>query len=144
MSNDLERRTTINESTANHSADEAAIHDLYRELMDGWSRGRGDAFAAAIAEDGDLIAFDGPHIEGREEIAPFHQQLFDKWLKGSRLVVKVENVRFLRPDVALMHAVGGTVMRGKNEPSPERDSIQTLVVTVPDETSTDLHLVLNP
>jgi hypothetical protein len=26
-----------------------------------------------------------------------------------------------------MHAVGGTLMRGKTEPSPERDSIQTLV-----------------
>jgi hypothetical protein len=36
-------------------------------------------------------------------------------------------VRFLSPDVALLHAVGGTVMRGKTEPSPERDSIQTLV-----------------
>jgi hypothetical protein len=29
----------------------------------------------------------------------------------------------------LLHAVGGTVMRGKTEPSPERDSIQTLVAT---------------
>jgi hypothetical protein len=28
-----------------------------------------------------------------------------------------------------MHALGGTVMRGKSEPSPERDSIQTLVTT---------------
>jgi hypothetical protein len=28
-----------------------------------------------------------------------------------------------------MHAVGGTVMRGKSEPVPERDSIQTLVAT---------------
>ena len=28
-----------------------------------------------------------------------------------------------------MHAVGGTVMRGRTEPSPERDSIQTLVAT---------------
>ena len=36
MSNDLERRTTINESSANYSADEAAIRDLYRELMDAW------------------------------------------------------------------------------------------------------------
>jgi hypothetical protein len=38
-------------------------------------------------------------------------------------------VRFLSPDIALMHAVGGTVMRGKSEPSPERDSIQTLLAT---------------
>jgi hypothetical protein len=70
MSNDLERRTTINESTANHSADEAAIHDLYRELMDGWCRDTSDAFAAAFAEDGDLIGSDGTHFHGRKEIAP--------------------------------------------------------------------------
>ena len=42
---------------------------------------------------------------------------------------EVKDARFLNPDVALMHAVGGTVMRGKSEPSPERDSIQTLVAT---------------
>jgi uncharacterized protein (TIGR02246 family) len=115
------------QTTTNHSADEAAVRALYRELMDGWNRGSGEAFASVFTEDGDLVAFDGTHFEGREEIAPFHQQLFDKWLKGSRLVGQVKDVRFLRPDVALMHAVGSTVMRGKNEPSPERDSIQTLV-----------------
>ena len=108
-------------------ADEAAVRGLYRELMDGWNRGSGDAFAAAFTEDGDLVAFDGTHFEGREEIAPFHQELFDKWLKGTRLVGRVKSVRFLSPDLALMHAVGGTVMRGKSEPAPERDSIQTLV-----------------
>jgi hypothetical protein len=42
---------------------------------------------------------------------------------------RFSSVRFLGPDVALMHAVGGTVMRGKSVPSPERDSIQTLVAT---------------
>jgi uncharacterized protein (TIGR02246 family) len=113
--------------TAANTADEATVRDLYRRLMDGWNRGSGAAFAAAFMEDGDLVAFDGTHFEGREEIAPFHQELFDKWMKGTRLVGQVKDVRFLSPDIALMHAVGGTVMRGKSEPSPERDSIQTLV-----------------
>jgi uncharacterized protein (TIGR02246 family) len=116
-------------STANHSADEAALRALYQQVMDGWNQGSGDAFAAVFTEDGDLVGFDGTHFKGREEIAPFHQQLFDKWLKGSRLVGQVKDVRFLSPDVALMHAVGGTVMRGKTDPVPERDSIQTLVAT---------------
>ena len=116
-------------STVNHAADEVAVRDLYRELMDGWNRGSGEAFAAVFAEDGDLVAFDGTHFEGREEIAPFHQELFDKWMKGTRLVGRVKDVRFLSPDVALMHAVGSTIMRGKTSPSPERDSIQTLVAT---------------
>jgi hypothetical protein len=42
-------------------------------------------------------------------------------------------VRFLAVDVALMHAVGGTVLRSKRAPAPERDSIQTLVATRDDE-----------
>jgi uncharacterized protein (TIGR02246 family) len=115
--------------TTTNPADEAAVCELYQQLMDGWNRGSGDAFAAVFTEDGDLVAFDGTHFKGRKEIAPFHQQLFDKWMKGSRLVGQVEHVRFLSPDVALLHAVGGTVMRDKTGPSPERDSIQTLVTT---------------
>jgi uncharacterized protein (TIGR02246 family) len=113
--------------TATNPTDETAVRDLYQELMDAWNKGSGDAFAAVFTQDGDLVAFDGTHFKGREEIAPFHQELFDKWLKGTRLVGRVEDVRFLSPEVALMHAVGSTVMRGKSEPSPERDSIQTLV-----------------
>src|SRR3712207_3847368 len=124
-----ERSTTMHDekTTANRDADEESVRDLYRELMDGWNRGSGEDFAAVFTEDGDLVAFDGTHFEGREEIAPFHQELFDKWMKGTRLVGRVKDVRFLSPDVALMHAVGSTIMRGKSEPSPERDSIQTLV-----------------
>ena len=111
----------------NRVAKEEAVRDLYRELMDGWNRGDGEAFAAVFAEDGDLVAFDGTHFEGRAEIASFHQELLDRWMKGTRLIGRVKDVRFLSPDVALMHAVGSTIMRGKSESSPERDSIQTLV-----------------
>lgn len=107
--------------------DETAVRGLYGELMEGWNRGSGEAFAAVFTEDGDLVAFDGTHFKGRREIAAFHQELFDKWMKGTQLVGHVESVRFLSPEVALLHAVGGTIMRGKTEPSPERDSVQTLV-----------------
>lgn len=48
-------------------------------------------------------------------------------MKGTRLVGEVQRVRFLGPDAAVIHAAGSTVMRSKSEPSPERESIQTLV-----------------
>ena len=121
-------RPERSEETVN-LADEEAVRDLYRQLMDGWNRGSGATFAAAFTEDGDLVAFDGTHFKGRREIEPSHQELFDRWMKGTRLVGEVKDVRFLGSDVAVMHAVGGTVMRGKSRPSPERDSIQTLVAT---------------
>jgi uncharacterized protein (TIGR02246 family) len=98
-------------------------------MMAGWNQGSGAAFAAAFTEDGHLVGFDGTHFRGRAEVAPFHQELFDKWLKGTRLVGRVTDIRFLSPDIALLHAVGGTIARGKSTPAPDRDSIQTLVAT---------------
>ncbi|MGQ0695938.1 MAG: SgcJ/EcaC family oxidoreductase [Nitrospiraceae bacterium] len=109
--------------------DEAAVRDLYQQLMEGWNQGSGEAFAAPFAENGDLIAFDGTHFRGRQEIVPFHQRLFETHLKGTRLVGQVTSIRFLGPDVALIHARGGTIMRGKSAPAPERNSIQTLVAS---------------
>ena len=37
-------------------------------------------------------------------------------------------MRFLTPDVAIMHVVGGTIMAGQSDIDPERNSIHTLVV----------------
>src|SRR5262249_51647906 len=97
------------------------------QAMDAWNKGSVEAFAAVFTEDGDLVAFDGTHFKGRKEIAPFHQRLFDTYLKGTRLVGTVTDVQFVSSDVAVSHAVGGTIMRGKTAPAAERDSIQTLV-----------------
>jgi uncharacterized protein (TIGR02246 family) len=113
--------------SAQPATDEAAVGDLYRQLMEAWNRGSGAGFAAVFTPDGDLVGFDGTHLQGRQQIASFQQQLFDKWLKGSRLVGRVTDVRFLGPDVAVLHALGGTVLRGKQ--APERESIMTLVAT---------------
>lgn len=107
--------------------DEAAIRSLYQQLMDGWNAASGYAFAAPFEEDGDLVGFDGTHIKGRQEIASFHQHLFDMFLKGSRLIGKVRSMRFLTSNVAVMHAVGGTVMAEQSDLELERNSVQTLV-----------------
>jgi len=108
--------------------EEVVIRSLYSQMIDGWNKGNGEAFASPFAEDGDLVGFDGTHLKGRQEIVSFHQQLFDTFVKGSRLVGKIRNVRFLTPDVAIMHAVGGTIMAGQSDIEPERNSIHTLVV----------------
>ena len=111
------------------SRDERAIRSLYQQLMDGWNTGSGELFAAPFAEDSDLVGFDGTHLKGKQEIATFHQQLFESYVKGSRLVGKVKSIRFLTPEVAILHVVGGTIMAGQTDIEPERNSIQTLVAT---------------
>lgn len=55
------------------------------------------------------------HLKERQEIALFHQDLFDKYLKGSRLVWKLRSARLLTPDVAIINAISGTVMPGQKD-----------------------------
>lgn len=107
--------------------DDAAVRRLYDELTGAWNEASGARFAAAFTQDGDLVAFDGTHQRGRDVIEGVQQELFDTWVKGTRLTGSVRSVRFLGPDTALMHAVGGTIKRGKTKPARARDSIQTLV-----------------
>lgn len=123
----------ISQIQGSNADDEAAVRALYQQLMNAWNEGNGEAYAAPFAEDGDLVGFDGTHFKGRQEIVSFHQPLFDKWLKGTRLVGEVRHLRFLTSDVAVMHAIGGTIMRGELKPSPARDSIQTLVAVRKDD-----------
>jgi len=109
------------------TSDRIAVRDLYQQLLEGWNQGDSAAFSAPFAEDGDLVGFDGTHLKGRGEIAQFHEPLFRNWLKDARLVGEVRDLRFLAPDVVLLHAVGQTILPGHLDPSPERDSVQTLV-----------------
>ena len=101
------------------AADEQAVRDLFRLLLDAWGRGDGAAYGALFTEDADYVAFDSsnPAAPGdRRE----HQRLFDTWLKGTRLVgSQIDGLRFLGPDVALVHASGGTIFPGqKDTPGP--------------------------
>ena len=109
------------------AADERAIRALHGQALDAWGAGNGKAFAAPFSDDALFIGFDGSVMRGRQQIAATHQDVFDRWMKGTRLVEEQTEVRFVDRDVAIVHTVGGTVMRGKSEPTPERDSIQTLV-----------------
>jgi uncharacterized protein (TIGR02246 family) len=119
-------RSVVNELFVEE--DKAAISTLYFQMIDGWNKGSGSIFSAPFAEDGVLVGFDGTHLEGRQSIASFHQQLFDTFLKGSRLVGKIRDMRFLTKDVAIIHAVGGTIMDGQADIESERNSIHTIVV----------------
>jgi uncharacterized protein (TIGR02246 family) len=120
----MERDTRTDEE---RDADERAIRALHGRVLEAWGAGDGEAFAAPFSENALFIGFDGSVMRGREQIASTHQEVFDRWMKGSQLIEERTEVRFVAPEVAIVHTLGGTVMRGKSEPAPERDSIQTLV-----------------
>jgi uncharacterized protein (TIGR02246 family) len=115
------------EPSVERASDEAAIRALYQRVLEGWNRGSGEGFAAAFAAEGQQVAFDGTRYRNRDEIATAHQALFDKWMKGTKLVGDVTDVQFFGKDTAVAHAAGTSIMKGKSTPTPNRNSVQTLV-----------------
>lgn len=108
------------------NADEAAIRDNVKQLETGWNTKDGALFAKPFAEDADYVVINGSYIKGREVITVQHQRIFDTIYKNTTLSLTVKQVRFLRPDVAVVHASGH-----RDSPTKElvQDAIMTFVMT---------------
>ncbi|MDT4965769.1 MAG: hypothetical protein QOJ64_506 [Acidobacteriota bacterium] len=83
--------------------DEAAIRAIVQQLQDGWNAHDAKAFAAPFAVDADYVIVNGVYIKTRETIEKGHAGIFSTIYKASHNVGTVKSIRFLRPDVALVH-----------------------------------------
>jgi uncharacterized protein (TIGR02246 family) len=115
--------------THDTTADEATLRSFPQAMIAAWNRGDATAFAAPFAEDATFIAFEGTELTGRKAIVEFHQPLFETQLKGTRLDGDVRFVRFLSPDLAVIHARCGVMLAGRDRTIPSRDSMQLFVCT---------------
>jgi uncharacterized protein (TIGR02246 family) len=98
--------------------DEAAIRDLIARQINSWNSGDPAAYAHTYTPDGDCVSFVGGHHRGRAAIAasgeaPSAGTLFVKLLRGAQLDVEITDLRFLTPDVAVVHARGGLAKPGR-------------------------------
>lgn len=101
-------------TSGDRRADEDAIRGLIAQQVNGWAAGDPDAYAGVFTHDADYVTFLGSHHTGREAIAAAYLPLFRTLLKGTRLRIDVTQVRFLTPDVALIHADAAVVRRQRN------------------------------
>jgi uncharacterized protein (TIGR02246 family) len=108
-------------------ADEAAVRENVRQMEAGWNAKSGALFAKPFADDADYVVINGLHIRGREAIDKGHQRIFDTVYKDSTLALSVKQVRFLRPDVALVHVNARNSMK-RPEGAREAEAIITLVM----------------
>lgn len=107
-------------------ADEAAIRENVKQLEMGWNTKSGAVFAKPFAEDADYVVINGMYIKGRSVIEKAHQQIFDTIYKDTSVTLAVKQVRFLRPDVAVVHASGERTGPSKDL---QQKAMLTLVMT---------------
>lgn len=120
-------------------AEEAAIRKAIDAFTAAYNGGDLDALMAVWAEDAEYIADTGKAIRGKEGV----RVLLKKSLaanKGSKQSIKVQDVRFLKPDVALesgtvtLTAADGSASSGKYEAVWTKGGAKWLLARVRDLT----------
>ena len=112
----------------NSSTDEAALRQVVQQVQDGWNAHDGKAFAAPFTSDADYVVVNGARTKGREEIERGHTVLFTTFYKDSHNVATVKSIRFLRPDVAVIHVEWNLEFKVNGE-TRKGHAMNTMVMT---------------
>jgi uncharacterized protein (TIGR02246 family) len=113
-------------STTPESSEETAVRALYQQLLASWNRRDAASYAALFEKDATVIGFDGSPMSGSGEIEATLRQIFADHITAA-YIGKVRSLRFLSPDIALLHAIVGMVPPGKSDINPAVNALQTLV-----------------
>ncbi len=93
------------EKISKMNKDEAAIRANVEQIAKGWNMKSAAEFAKPFAEDSDYVVNNGFHVKGIVANVKDIQAVFETREKHSVLSYTVEQIRFLRPDVAVVHAL---------------------------------------
>ena len=110
------------------NSDEAALRQIVQQLQDGWNAHDGMAFTAPFAADADYVVVNGLKLKGKDAIEKGHTMIFTTVYKDSHNVATVKGVRFLRPDVAVVHVEWNLEVRTEGRLETGH-TINTMVMT---------------
>ncbi|PXX64969.1 uncharacterized protein (TIGR02246 family) [Nocardia tenerifensis] len=108
--------------------DDAQIRQLFHDFMQAWTDNDAAAFGALFTEDSDYVSYDGTRATGRAEHQRNHDKLFRGVLAGSALVGELESIRYVAPDVAVLHGTASVLMPWRSSLPRRRLSRQTVVL----------------
>jgi len=109
-----------------------AIEKLYKELLTFWNNQSGVGMASLFTEDANVIGFDGSQMNGRVQIETELKQVFANH-RTARYVWKIEEIRFLDSQTALLRAIVGMVPPGKKELNSATNAVQSLIAIKQDD-----------
>ncbi len=81
--------------------DEQAISEMVSQLEAAWNAGDSLKWASHFTNDASFIHIYGGQLDGRRAIEAAHRAIFDTIYKSSHNSYTLEQIRFIRPDVAL-------------------------------------------
>jgi uncharacterized protein (TIGR02246 family) len=116
---------------ADRAKDEAAIKQLGKDWQKAWNKHDMDALALLFAEDADFVTVGGRWLKGRKAFKEHHDKKHAMQFKESVFTTAEVQVKFLKPDIALVHV--NWSMKGDKDPDgtprQPRSGLFTWVVT---------------
>lgn len=88
---------------AQTKADEEVLRKLPQAHCDAWNKHDAHELAKLFAEDGDFVTVATVYLHGRADYEKFHARLLKGRFKDSVFTPLETTVRFLRPDMAVVH-----------------------------------------
>lgn len=113
--------------------DTTAITALHASLLTAWNNRHAHAMASLLLPDANMIGFDGSQLNGQNEIEAELSKIFTNH-QTAPFVWKVEEVRFLTNECALLRAIVGMIPPGQNTINPAVNAIQSLIAIKTPET----------
>lgn len=112
------------------SPDEAAIRKAVGQFAPAWAKGDAKALAALYTTDADYVSSTGFTASGRAEIEKVYITQFSGVYKGTSLKQAITNIRFLKPDIAIVNsAFEVTGLRGADgRELPPRKGMNTNIL----------------
>jgi uncharacterized protein (TIGR02246 family) len=115
---------------AQSKGDEDAVRNIPQEFAAAWAKHDGHQLAKLMALDVDFVTVGADWLHGRPDFEVYHSRLLSTRFKDAQLTVGEVKVRFLRPDLAVLHW-SWTVAGDRNEdmtPRPPRTGLMTMIV----------------
>ena len=88
---------------AQNKADEEALRKLPQAHCDAWNNHNAHELAMMLADDVDFVTVATVYLHGRADYEKFHARLLNGRFKDSTFTPIDTTVRFLRPDMAVVH-----------------------------------------
>ena len=93
----------IEDATADHAADRAAIAAVIADVETGFNTNDAELSVAHFARNASAVSVGGAHVAGHDALLDAHRSGLAGPLRDQHARYEVADVTFLRPDVAVAH-----------------------------------------
>jgi uncharacterized protein (TIGR02246 family) len=115
---------------AQTAADQADVRNVPQSFARAWAKHDGHELARVMAEDVDFVNVGADWLHGRADFQKYHSRLLSGRFRDSTITPLETAVRFLRPDLAVLHW-SWTIQGDRNEdgtPRERRYGLFTMIV----------------